>query len=72
MASLVAPGGTLLVIAAMAIPQTVGPPWPLTRAEVDGFAAGELEPVHIEEIQDAEDPQVRRWLAEFHRPPAQG
>lgn len=68
-ASLVAPGGELLVIAVSlgeADPDA-GPPWPLTRAEVEGFAVAGLRAVHIEEIQDAEQPSIRRWLAEFHR-----
>ncbi|MGH3646899.1 MAG: class I SAM-dependent methyltransferase [Micromonosporaceae bacterium] len=67
---LVAPGGTLLVVAAAGIPDHDGPPWPLTRAEIDAFAAGELKAVHIEEVFDADEPGVSRWLAELHRPPA--
>jgi threonine dehydrogenase-like Zn-dependent dehydrogenase len=65
-AGLVAPGGTLLVIAAahQAGDPPGGPPWPLTRAEVEAFAAaGELETIAIE--QHAEP---RRWRAEFRRP----
>ena len=68
-ASFVAVGGTLLVIAT-AHDETVapwdGPPWPLTRAEVDAFATGELEPVRIEEIRASDVPP--RWRAEFQRP----
>ncbi|RKN45430.1 class I SAM-dependent methyltransferase [Micromonospora endolithica] len=62
---LVAPGGTLLVIAVGRDEGGVpaGPPWPLTRAEVDAFAAGGLRPVRVEGFQDAEG--VRRWRAEF-------
>ncbi|PWU55597.1 SAM-dependent methyltransferase [Micromonospora globispora] len=65
---LVAPGGTLLVIAAGRAEQeeVEGPPWPLTRAEVNGFAAGPLVPVRIEEIVDPAG--ARRWRAEFRRP----
>ncbi|MGN9777480.1 class I SAM-dependent methyltransferase [Micromonospora sp. H33] len=66
---LVAPDGTLLVIAAGLAEDEdapAGPPWPLTRAEIDAFAAGGLTAVRVE---DFEDPQgVRRWRAEFHRP----
>lgn len=71
--SLVAPGGTLLVIGAARIPAHDGPPWPLTRDELDGFGAGGPEsgrglgPVRIEEIPDEANPEVSRWLAEFHR-----
>ncbi|MFL6141635.1 MAG: class I SAM-dependent methyltransferase [Labedaea sp.] len=60
---MVAPGGTLVVIAAAedpAAPRNPGPPWPLTRAEVDAFADSGLAPVRVEQIDG-------RWLAEFHR-----
>jgi SAM-dependent methyltransferase len=67
--TLVAPGGTLLVVAAAATAgDDGGPPWPLSRADVDGFAAGGLTPVSIEEIPDADDPAIVRWRAEFYRP----
>ncbi len=72
-ASLTAPGGTLLVIAAacdgIGEPQP-GPPWPLTRAEIESFATEGLTTAAIEitatqaQSADAE----RRWRAEFHRP----
>ena len=64
----VAPGGTLLVIAARRDQRDgaqQGPPWPLTRHEIDAFANGDLEVVGIEEIAD---PGVRRWRATFCRP----
>jgi SAM-dependent methyltransferase len=63
-AAFVAPGGTLLVIASMRDPPDAepdGPPWPLTRAEVEAFAIGELELVSLEERRD---PGVwPRWRA---------
>lgn len=64
---LVAPGGTLLVIAAGRRDgeQVDGPPWPLTRTEVDAFASGPLTPAGTEEIV-APDGGLR-WRAEFHR-----
>jgi len=63
---LVAPGGTLLVLAAAATgPETSAPPWPLTRAEVDAFAVPGLTPVRIDEIGAADDPLTRRWRAEW-------
>ncbi|WP_199737029.1 MULTISPECIES: bifunctional 2-polyprenyl-6-hydroxyphenol methylase/3-demethylubiquinol 3-O-methyltransferase UbiG [Micromonospora] len=64
---LVAPGGTLLVIAAGRRDgtQVDGPPWPLTRAEIDAFAAGPLAPADVAEIV-APDGGLR-WRAEFHR-----
>jgi SAM-dependent methyltransferase len=64
---LLAPGGTLLVVAAGrdAGDDVQGPPWPLTRSEIEAFAAGGIEPVRIEELRDA---TVFRWRAEFRRP----
>jgi SAM-dependent methyltransferase len=66
----VAPGGTLLVIAAAREEGEAadGPPWPLTRAEIDAFAAGRLRAVRVEEIRLPDDPRERRWRAEFGRP----
>ncbi|MEQ4206307.1 class I SAM-dependent methyltransferase [Actinopolymorpha sp. B17G11] len=71
-ARLVAPGGTLLVIAAAreeSEPAVGQPPWPLTRAEVEAFAHDGLEVVRIDDLYDA-DRQVRRWRAEFSGPAA--
>lgn len=68
---MVAPGGTLLVIAAVGGedgPASEGPPWPLTRSEVESFATDDLEPVRIEDLVDPADPETRRWRAEFRRP----
>jgi hypothetical protein len=64
---MVAPGGTLLVIATgreegVAVD---GPPWPLTRTEIDAFAQGGLSTVRIEEFRDDD---FLRWRAEFRRP----
>jgi len=42
-----------------------GPPWPLTRAEIDSFAVDGLEPVRIEDLRDL---GMHRWRAEFRRP----
>jgi hypothetical protein len=64
----VAPGGTLLVIAtarAEGGDAPSGPPWPLTRAEVEAFAVGDLEPAQIEDIREPGVPA--RWRAEFQR-----
>jgi SAM-dependent methyltransferase len=69
---MVAPGGTLVVIAlARADGEDAGPwpPWPITRAEVESFTASGLVPVTIDEVvDDGQEPPGRRWLAEFRRP----
>lgn len=66
---LVAPGGTLLVIAAAQTDLVVPPPpWPLTRAEIEAFGSDGLRPVRIEDMADLIRPEVWRWRAEFSRP----
>jgi SAM-dependent methyltransferase len=68
---LVGPGGTLLIVAAGRGPDEpppAGPPWPLTRAEVEAFASDGMQPVLIEELVDKGSPPQRRWRAEFQRP----
>jgi SAM-dependent methyltransferase len=70
-ASLVAPGGTLLVISGARSEgePADGPPWPLPRAEVEAFATGGVEVVAIEELAAGpERPWSRSWRAEFRRP----
>ena len=69
-AATVAPGGTLLVLSAAREPseRADGPPWPLTRAEIESFASGAVEIVEIEDLRAAGDPWGRRWRAEFTRP----
>ncbi|MDX6533249.1 MAG: hypothetical protein QOF68_993 [Gaiellales bacterium] len=69
---MVAPGGTLLVIATARRDETApweGPPWPLTRAEIDSFAAqdDDLRAVGVERLQAADQPGLARWRAEFRR-----
>jgi SAM-dependent methyltransferase len=58
---LVAPGGTLLVIA-VARDETVpeGPPWPLTSTEIQAFAQNGLRPLSVHRSE-------ARWCAEFVR-----
>lgn len=67
---LVGPGGTLIVIASSRDEdeRVEGPPWPLSRAEIEDFATDGLEPVRTERMDDPADPGVRRWRAEFNRP----
>ncbi|WP_129666270.1 class I SAM-dependent methyltransferase [Phytoactinopolyspora endophytica] len=65
---LVAPGGKLLVIAMARHNRSEpgGPPWPLTRAEVESFA---VDGVVAERIEDVRTAERQRWRALFHRAP---
>lgn len=68
---MVRPEGTLLVIATARDEQdgpVDGPPWPLTRAELDSFATGGVQAVRIEEFGGGASPEPHRWRAEFRRP----
>lgn len=67
---LVAVGGTLIVIARACEPgQAIdGPPWALTRAEIDAVGGHDLETVLIEDVTNPEMGWPRRWRAEFRRP----
>jgi SAM-dependent methyltransferase len=67
---LLAPGGTLLVIA-FGWDGTVedrdaadGPPWPLVRSEIDAFAVDETDLLSVERVHLADD---LRWRATFRR-----
>lgn len=61
----VAPNGRLLVLAAAEDTHVeAGPPWPLTRAELESFAAEGLAVVRIEDLGTSD---ARRWRAEFRR-----
>lgn len=64
----VAPGGKLLVLAvARDSDETVdGPPWPLSRADIESFAVEGLELVSLEEVR--EPPGTHHWRAVFTRP----
>lgn len=68
LASFVAPGGALLVItrARDEAQRIDGPPWPLTRAQVESLAVDGLQLVSLEEIA-ATDTIVRHWRATFRR-----
>ena len=69
-ADLVAPGGTLLVVARGREENepTGEMPWPLTRAELDRFQSHGLTEVSFEDLNDGEDPPVRRYRAVYFRP----
>jgi SAM-dependent methyltransferase len=72
-AGLVAEDGTLLVISGArdAGEAVDGPPWPLTRDEVESFATGGVEVVRLEElVAGPERPWARSWRAELRRPAA--
>jgi SAM-dependent methyltransferase len=69
---LVAPGGTLLVIARATDDQDpvrdpALMPWPLTRRELEAMAADTLTARSVEKFLDDEDPPKLRWRAEFTR-----
>ncbi|MFC1735481.1 class I SAM-dependent methyltransferase [Candidatus Hydrogenedentota bacterium] len=68
-ASFVAPGGTLLVIARGR--ETSDPegkiPWPLTKDELALFETQSLKEVSFEDYVDSEDPPVRRFRATYIR-----
>ncbi|WP_295700007.1 class I SAM-dependent methyltransferase [Lapillicoccus sp.] len=72
--SLVAPGGTLLVIAAGHDGPAADrdaldtPPWPLLREEVESFARDGLEMVSLERVVMPTDPGIPRWRATLRRP----
>jgi SAM-dependent methyltransferase len=64
----VAPGGTLVVLAvARDVDEAVdGPPWPLSRADIESFAVEGLEVLSLDEIRDP--PGTHHWRAVFSRP----
>ncbi|WP_442753412.1 class I SAM-dependent methyltransferase [Methylocystis sp. JAN1] len=68
LASFVAPGGMLLVItrARDAAQDVAGPPWPLTRAQIDALAVDGLWLASLEDIP-ATETVTRHWRAEFRR-----
>jgi SAM-dependent methyltransferase len=68
-ARMVAPDGELLVISGIRVEgeHVDGPPWPLTRAEIESFAVGGLEPARIEQVSLPTRPEAYRWRAAFRR-----
>ena len=68
-ASCVAPGGRLLVIARGRdeSDDAGAMPWPLTRAELARLESDELELMEFRELMDDETPPVRRFVATFRR-----
>ncbi len=70
LASLVAPGGRLLVICrGRDSDEPEGDlPWPLTRDELNGFCDAGLTEASSEEFFDDEEPPVRRFFLIYERP----
>lgn len=66
---LVAPGGSLVIVAFRGELPGSSPPWPLTRAEVEAFATDGLDVVEIEETADPRSGFTPRWRASFTRKP---
>lgn len=68
LASFVAPGGALLVISRARDEgqQIDGPPWPLTRAQIDALAVDGLRIERIEDIPASES-MVRHWRVLYRR-----
>jgi hypothetical protein len=69
-ASLVAPGGTLLVVARGREPgEFEGKmPWPLIKDELSLFKNAGLKEISLEDYMDGEEPPVRRFRAAYMRP----
>ena len=66
----VAPGGTLVVLAAATTrldSDGAGPPWPLTRAEIDAFGVDGLRPVSVTRVAADRTTLPTRWQALFTR-----
>ena len=68
-ASFVAPGGTLLVIARGREPSDPEGrmPWPLTKDELSFLETQGFKEVSFEDYMDSEDPPVRRFRATYRR-----
>lgn len=66
---MIAPGGTLLVVArSRGIDDPEGQmPWPLARAELDTFLAPGVSLTHLTELVEPGDPPVPRFVAHFTR-----
>ena len=64
----VAPGGQMVVLAVARDGDEPidGPPWPLSRADIESFAVEGLEVLSLEEIRDP--PGTHHWRAVFSRP----
>jgi SAM-dependent methyltransferase len=68
-AGFVGSAGTLLAVARSRRPEEPEGlmPWPLTRAELDGFLVPGLSLTNLREVVEPGDPPVPRFVAEFRR-----
>ncbi len=68
LASFVAPGGSLLVIARARDEgeQIPGPPWPLAKSQIESVAVDGLRVVSLEDVP-ASQGLVRHWRVEFRK-----
>jgi len=68
-ASLVAPGGTLLVITRCRDSDTEpdGPPWPLSDTELAYFQELGLQEIHRDTVPESEDDPIQRLRIEYNR-----
>lgn len=73
-ATLAAPGGTVVVITRARDRDEVpdGPPWPLSRDDLDGFCQAGLDEIQFEEFFDQRDDPVRHFLAVYRRAHTKG
>ena len=69
-ARMLAPGGSLLVVARGREPHEpdTGPPWPLTRAELGTFTGHGLRETAFEDVVDGEAPAMRCFCAVYQMP----
>jgi SAM-dependent methyltransferase len=69
-ARFLAPGGALLVVARGREPHEpdTGPPWPLTRTELDTFTTHGLRCLEFEDGMDGETPPMRRFRMVYRMP----
>jgi len=70
LASLVRPGGSLLIIARgrEASEQEGDLPWPLTKTDLEPLSTMGLTTVRFEDYLDREDPPKRRFRVEYRKP----
>jgi SAM-dependent methyltransferase len=64
----VAPGGKLLVLAVAGDAPVDGPPWPLSRADIESYAVEGLEVLSLELVRNS--PGMDHWRAVLTRPSA--